>query len=137
MSTDFFDHAIKVGTDQRLPIRVKELAILAVGGHFEAQYEIYAHSRLAKLVGLSDEQVADALAGRIPVDLDGPEIAAYRLALAMAGGKGPVSGEIWGQVQDHFGKEEITVLIFLIGSYAYIAMVLNAGAVPAPVMVAA
>ena len=115
-------------------MRVKELAILAVGGHFEAQYQNYAHSRLAKLVGLSDEQVADALAGRVPQDLGGPEIATYRLAIAMASGKGPVSEEIWGQVKDHFGQEEIVVLVFLISSYAYIALVLNAGAVPAPVV---
>ncbi|KAJ4345480.1 uncharacterized protein N0V89_011612 [Didymosphaeria variabile] len=129
--TEFFDHAIKVGTDKRLPIRVKELAILAVGGHFEAAYENYAHAQLAKLIGLSDEQVADALAGREPVGLADAEIAAYRLALAMANSKGPVSDEIWGQVREHFGQEESAVLVFLISSYAYIAMVLNAGAVPA------
>lgn len=135
--TEFFDHAIRVGIDQRLPMRVKELAILAIGGHFEAQYQNYAHARLAKLVGLSDEQVTDALAGRVPEDLGGPEVAAYRLAMAMASGKGPVSEEIWGQVKDHFGQEEIVVLVFLISSYAYIALVLNAGAVPAPVVSAA
>ncbi|KAF2442431.1 hypothetical protein P171DRAFT_67181 [Karstenula rhodostoma CBS 690.94] len=127
--TEFFDHAIKVGTDKRLPIRVKELAILAVGGHFEAAYEKYAHARLARLIGLSDQQIADALAGREPVDLADAEIAAYRLSLAMVSGKGPVSEKIWSQVREHFGQEESAVLVFLISSYTYIAMVLNAGAV--------
>ncbi|KAK7192317.1 hypothetical protein DPSP01_004909 [Paraphaeosphaeria sporulosa] len=133
IGTAFFDHAIKVGTDQRLPIRVKEIAILAVGGHFQAAYENYAHARLAKLCGLSDEQVASALAGRDPIQgLADAEITAYRLALAMVSGKGPVSEEIWSQVRRYFGQEESAVLVFLISSYAYIAMVLNAGAVPAP-----
>lgn len=125
-----------MGTDQRLSIRVKELVILAVGGHFDAAYENYAHARLAKLIGLRTDQIVDALAGREAQDLDGAEVAAFRLALAMVGGKGPVSDEVWAKVREHFGREESAALIFLVSSYAYIAMVLNAAgsAAPGPVI---
>ena len=114
-------------------MRVKETAILAVGGHFEAAYENYAHARLAKLGGLSDEQVANILAGKEPTGLADAELTAFRLARAMVSGKGPVSEEIWSQVRAHFNQEESAILVFLISAYGYIAMVLNAGAVPAPV----
>ncbi|KAF9735887.1 hypothetical protein PMIN06_011807 [Paraphaeosphaeria minitans] len=133
--TGFFDHAIKLGTDTRLPIRVKEFAILAVGGHFDAAYENYAHTRLAKLIGLRDDQVADALAGREAQDSAPGEVAAFRLALAMVGGKGPVGESVWKGVRESFSREQSAALVFLISSYAYVAMALNAAGAPAPASV--
>ena len=51
------DRAQKLGEycrfNNSLPRDLSELAICLVGRHFKAQYEFYAHARLAKEAGLS------------------------------------------------------------------------------------
>lgn len=133
IGTSFFDHAIALGRDARLPLRAKELAILAVASHFRAAYEVYAHAALARRCGLSEMQVESALAGREPQGVEPHERAAFRVALAMAQGRGPVGDGVWAEVAACFGREESAVLVSLVGAYCYIAVVLNAGDVPAPV----
>ncbi len=51
-------------TDSELDPRLRELVILRVGAISKAGYEIHQHKRLAKSVGLSDEEIGAALRER-------------------------------------------------------------------------
>lgn len=51
-------------TDSELDPRLRELVILRVGTISKAGYEIHQHKRLAKSVGLSDEEIGAALRER-------------------------------------------------------------------------
>src|SRR5690348_11521029 len=55
------DRAQKLGEycrfNSSLPKDLSELAICLIGRHFKAQYEVYAHARLAKEAGVSNEIV--------------------------------------------------------------------------------
>ncbi len=51
-------------SESELDPKLRELVILRVGAISKASYEIYQHKRLAKSVGLSDEEIAAALRER-------------------------------------------------------------------------
>src|SRR5437868_846360 len=51
----------------KIPAKVNELAICEVGREFDSRHEYYAHSRLARDAGASDEAL-DAIAYRKPLD---------------------------------------------------------------------
>src|SRR5689334_8356238 len=46
-----------------LPDPVRQVAILVVGAHFNAAYELYAHVAVAEREGMSDARVSTLLAG--------------------------------------------------------------------------
>src|SRR3954468_22675707 len=62
-SPELADYAQKLGAYIRfsssLPARLNELAICVTGRYWTAQYEWYAHSRLAKQAGLADSIIDD------------------------------------------------------------------------------
>ncbi|HEV2989227.1 MAG TPA: carboxymuconolactone decarboxylase family protein [Candidatus Angelobacter sp.] len=51
-------------SESELDPKLRELVILRVGAISRATYEIYQHKRLAKSVGLSDDEIAAALRAR-------------------------------------------------------------------------
>ena len=88
---------------------VREIAILVVGTHFNAGYEIYAHGALAKNCGMSEERLATILGGSRPGDLTVEESCAFDTAKALTrGGILPEAlykraVEVFGQHGDLFG----------------------------------
>src|SRR3954471_9776971 len=80
-SPDLADRIQRVGEYVRfkssLPARLNELAILIVARYWTAQYEWYAHRKLAMEAGL-DPRIADAIAqGRRPSAMKEDETAVY------------------------------------------------------------
>ncbi|PQE18986.1 Carboxymuconolactone decarboxylase-like protein [Rutstroemia sp. NJR-2017a WRK4] len=53
-----------ISTYEGLNARARELAILAVGAHFNCAYELYAHKSIAGLLGFSGPQIVDMSEGR-------------------------------------------------------------------------
>ena len=76
--------ATAVRTENSLEANVYEVAILAVGVAWHAQFEWYAHERLARKAGVADEAFPLIKANAHPRHLDGiltaEELAAYTLA---------------------------------------------------------
>ena len=66
-------HADKRNTS--LSPRVHEVVILTVGAAWDSGYELYAHSAVGRLVGLSDDVVDALVAGRPPDFLNEQEAA--------------------------------------------------------------
>lgn len=59
--------------------RVREVVILAVGAVWHADYELYAHSAVARLAGISEDAVRTLASGGLPDDLSDHEKIAVRL----------------------------------------------------------
>ncbi|MGO9102818.1 MAG: carboxymuconolactone decarboxylase family protein [Mycobacterium sp.] len=60
--------------------RVRQVVILAVGAAWAADYEIYAHSAVARHSGIPDDAVRRLAAGSLPDTLSDEEKVAYRFA---------------------------------------------------------
>ncbi|KAK6504588.1 hypothetical protein TWF481_006527 [Arthrobotrys musiformis] len=126
-----------LGNIPSFPLKCREIAILAVGEHFGAQYELYSHARVAKKVGIPDTQIRDILEGRPPSEGTEEEVLSWQMAreLVGAGGsfkKGQLSESLWDRGEKAFGKEGLGALIHYIGFYAYTCIILNAGATSVP-----
>ena len=120
-----------IGTEARLPARVREVAILTTGARFNARYEIYAHEIMAEVAGLSASQIATLAAGGRPADLGPEEAIAHDVANALARGHIlPVS--TYARATALLGRDGVGELTFLIGGYCLISMVLNSFDAPVP-----
>lgn len=120
-----------IAAEARLPKTVREVAILTVGATYSARYELYAHEITAAQVGLSASQIATLAAGGRPADLNDTEAIAHDVAKAL------VSGHIlptstYDRATQLLGLDGVGELVFLIGGYCLIAMVLNCFDVPVP-----
>src|SRR5262244_3829431 len=74
---------VRFGTS--IPSKLNELAIIMAGRKWTAQYEFYAHRRLALEAGLSPA-IADAVAnGKRPDGMDADEAAVYDFASELLG----------------------------------------------------
>ncbi|WP_247312389.1 carboxymuconolactone decarboxylase family protein [Bradyrhizobium sp. 48] len=114
-----------------LPANVKEVAILVVGGHYRAAYEIYAHVAVAERVGMPLARISALVSNIKPADLAADESAAFDMVLALCGG-GPVPEPIWRLAVETLGDLGAAQLVFLVGVYAFVATTLNGFDVPAP-----
>lgn len=116
--------------------KCREVAILAIGEHYNAPYELYSHVRVAKKVGLEDTQIQDILEGRPPSGGTEQEIVAWEVARALVGAggakKGPLSAELWDRAEKAFGKTGAGGLIHYSGYYAYTSILLNGANVGVP-----
>jgi 4-carboxymuconolactone decarboxylase len=111
--------------------RLKEFAIIIVGRHWTAQYEWYAHHKLALKAGVSP-QVCDAIAeGKRPSGMTADEEAIYDFAMELLNTK-QVSDRNFAAMKDKFGERGIAELIFLISHYTSVSMFLNVDKHPLP-----
>jgi 4-carboxymuconolactone decarboxylase len=118
-----------------LPAALNEMAICMAGRKWTAQYEFYAHRRLALEAGL-DAAILDAIAaGTHPGKLSDDEAAVYEFANELLG-TGQVSDAAYGGVKDRFGEKGVMDLVGAVGYYSLVSMVLNVDRVPLPAGVA-
>ena len=118
-----------------LPKRVHEIVILAVGAHFDAAYELYAHCAVAQQAGLTDRQIAALVVGVKPDDLSDEEAIAFDCARVLARG-GVLPGFLYAAAQKSFGDDGVAQVTYLAATYAFVSMTLNAYDIPAPEVMA-
>ncbi|MQA09511.1 MAG: carboxymuconolactone decarboxylase family protein [Pseudonocardiaceae bacterium] len=111
----------------RLPARLRELAILAVGAGCD--YEWYSHSRVALAVGVTHADLDALAAGGVPESCDEREAVALRLCRALPH---EVPDELYELARRHFDEAELVELSVLTGYYRLLAGVLATFDVPAP-----
>ena len=134
-SPELADAAQKLGEYVRfkssIPPRLNELAILLTARHWTAQYEWFAHRRLAMQAGVSQD-IADAIAeGKKPAVLGPEETIVYNFCHELLD-TGQVSDANYKAVVDKFGERGAVDLIGVMGYYSLVAMVLNVDRVPIP-----
>lgn len=110
---------------------VRQVAILVVGAHFDAAYELYAHIAVAEKEGMSDARLSTLVAGCRPSDLDDEEGCAYDVAFALTNG-GVLPGPCYARALKVFGAHGAAELIHLVGLYCLVSTTLNGFNVPVP-----
>lgn len=114
-----------------LPPRLSELAILVTARAWTAQFEWYAHAKLALKGGL-DPKIVDAIAERRdpPFEKDDERIV-FTFCHELHATHG-VSDETYERTKAAVGERGLVELIGLCGYYVMVAMTLNVAQVPLP-----
>jgi alkylhydroperoxidase family enzyme len=103
--------------------RARELLILAVARRTDSPYLWREHARIARAVGVTEEEI-DALDGcggdRWPA-LDAALLCAVDEMLE----RDAVGDATWTTLAEHFDERELLELLFVVGTYTCLAMVLN------------
>jgi 4-carboxymuconolactone decarboxylase len=134
-SPDVADRVQRVGEYVRfhttIPAPLNELAILITGRFWGAQFEFWAHRRLAKTAGLADA-IIDAIAeGRRPSSMSDDERIVYDFCTELFRDRA-VSDRTFKAAVDRFGEQGIIDLIAASGYYSIVSMVLNVDRYPLP-----
>ena len=108
-------------TQQQLPAKLRELAILRVARLSKAEYEWVQHVPIAKMTGASDEQVA-ALERDDPTAacFDPVERVVLRATDEIVRDGGPSDGT-FTDLASHFSHREIVELVLAVGFYMVMA----------------
>ncbi len=114
---------------KRLSPSAKQVAILVVGARFKAAYELYAHAATAAKEGMDPVKIATLAAGSRPPDLTPEEACAFDVATALLGG-GVLAGATYRAALNLLGQGALYELVLWIGTYAQVAITLNAFDVP-------
>jgi 4-carboxymuconolactone decarboxylase len=112
-----------------LPARVKEIAILVVGGHYKASFEIQAHLAVAAQVGMPRTRTAALIANVRPSDLSSDESIAFDVAFQLCQG-GALPDSTYQSAVAAFGESGASQLIYLVGLYSLISVTLNGFDIP-------
>jgi 4-carboxymuconolactone decarboxylase len=111
--------------------RLLEVAIITVGARWKAEFEWWAHARMAREHGVPQDVVAAIGRGEDPPFAAGDEQAVYQVARQLAL-TGHVDHHAYDAAHALLGDAGMVELISLCGYYTLISFLLNAFAVPLP-----
>ncbi|MGA2020547.1 MAG: hypothetical protein ABSH02_08165 [Candidatus Sulfotelmatobacter sp.] len=114
-----------------LPKSVLQIAVLVTGTRLCARYQVYGHEHLAEGAGVPTAKIATIVAGERPTDLSRDEAVAYDVAAALNRG-GPLAETIYQAGVDAFGKQGMAEIIYLVGCFHLVGIILNGYDVPVP-----
>jgi 4-carboxymuconolactone decarboxylase len=114
-----------------LPSRLNEFAILVTARKWTAQYEWFAHHRLALKAGLDPAIAEDLAQGRHPANMPPDEEAVYNFCHELHT-TNQVSDASFKAVKDRFGEQGVVDLVAVSGYYVLVSMVLNTDRTPMP-----
>src|SRR5262249_59376261 len=114
-----------------IPAALNEMAILITGRFWNAQFEFWAHSRLARAAGL-DGALIDAIArGRRPAAMSEDERIVYDFCTELFRDKA-ISDVTFKAAAGRFGEQGVIDLVAASGYYSIVSMVLNVDRYPLP-----
>lgn len=111
--------------------RLSEVAIITVGARWKAEFEWWAHARMAREHGVPDGVVHAIGRGEEPQFAADDERTVYAVAHELAD-IGQVSQPSYDAARDLLGEAGLVELVTLCGYYTMISYLLNAFAVPLP-----
>ncbi len=126
-----WDLTLSMTANATLPDNVRQIAILVVGAHFKAAYEIYAHIAVAEHEGMKEARLATLVAGLKPADLSADEALGFDIAHALVGGS-TLPEPLYRLSVATFGQHGANELIYLVGLYCVVSVTLNGFNVPVP-----
>jgi 4-carboxymuconolactone decarboxylase len=111
--------------------RARELVILITAAAWQSEFEWWAHVRIGKHVGLTDEEI-DAVRTSGPLSLeDLEEQAAVDVARATTT-RGDLDDDEYVRAQDELGDRVLIEVLTLVGYYALLALQMRVHRVPLP-----
>jgi hypothetical protein len=119
-----WDLTLSMTANATLTDNLRQIAILVVGAHFNAAYEIYAHIAVAEREGMKPARLATLSAGLKPADLAADEALTFDITHALVGG-GTLPEPLYRLAVSTFGQHGTNELIYLVGLYCLVSMTLN------------
>ena len=129
--------ATAVRSENSLEPRLYEVAILVVGVHWQAEFEWYAHEKIARRAGVNAAALPlikrNAPAEQLHGVLQPDELAVYKLARELMGTR-RVSDGTYSATKSALGADDrkIADLCMTIGCYTAVSQILNMFEVPLP-----
>jgi 4-carboxymuconolactone decarboxylase len=114
-----------------LPPRLNEFAILITARRWNAQYEWFAHHRLAMAGGLDPAVAEDLANGRVPANMKPDEQVVYDFTTELHE-RHAVADATYKRAVDAFGEQGVADLIAVTGYYVLVAMTVNVDRTPIP-----
>jgi len=114
-----------------VPKPLMELAILVAGAHWKAEFEFWAHARLARQAGVDDAIIGALAAGRRPTFAKPEEAAVYDLCSELYEHR-RVSDATYARAVETLGELAVVELIATAGYYCMVCLTLNAYQVGLP-----
>jgi 4-carboxymuconolactone decarboxylase len=124
MNKTMYDHA-------KLPKSVLQVCVLVTGAHMKARYQIFGHEQLAADAGVPLRKIATLAAGQRPPDLTPEESVAFDVAYAL-NQSGPIAESTYRAGETTFGREGMAEIIYLVGTFHLVAIILNGYDVSVP-----
>lgn len=121
--------------DTTLSADVAELAIILTGKHWTAQFEFWAHARLARQAGLPDDIIEAVRTGSSPTFAPGERGDQYRAVhdfVTEYFRTNRVSDATYQQAVAALGEGGVVDLIGVVGYYGLVSFTLNVFEVPLP-----
>jgi 4-carboxymuconolactone decarboxylase len=119
----------------KLDKRTRQVVILTVGAVWNSPYELYAHSKEARKVGLPEVAIQALTSGESPEGLTSNELVAHRFARQLSAER-RVDDDLYRKAKQAFGEEGLVDMIYLIGIYLVTCALLNGFEIPAPISAA-
>jgi 4-carboxymuconolactone decarboxylase len=114
-----------------LPEALRETIILATAREIKSQYEFYAHARLARQAGLSEDTIQAIAHGTAPQGLAGDEERLVRYVQELLRNH-KISDATFNAVRDRFGMQKTLEITALVGHYLLVGQILAAFEVELP-----
>jgi 4-carboxymuconolactone decarboxylase len=114
-----------------LPEALRETIILATAREIKSQYEFFAHARLARQAGLSENTIQAIAHGTAPQGLSGDEEKLVRYVQELLRHH-KISDATFNAVRDRFGMQKTLEITALVGHYLLVGQVLAAFDVELP-----
>lgn len=111
--------------------RMREVVILSVGAVWKSGYELYAHSAVARKVGIPETAIQALVLGNSSEELTDNEVIAHRFARQLTA-EHRMDEDLYRQAERAFGREGLVDMTYLIGIYLLTCAILNAFDVPVP-----
>ena len=121
----------QVRFNSNLPAPLREMAILMAARHWTAQYEWYAHKSAALSAGLNTAIVTAIAAGEKPATMQANEAALHRFCSELLETK-RVGDDTFAAAKAAFGEQGVAEIIFTLGYYSMVSMLLNVDDYPLP-----
>jgi 4-carboxymuconolactone decarboxylase len=121
--------ADKAGT--ALSRRVHEVVVLTVGAAWRSDYELYAHSAVAKVAGLSDAVIRAIASGQTPILESEGEAIAHAFSSQLVH-EHRVDQNTYANAARTFGDKGVVDMVMLIGLYLTTCAIINAFEIPTP-----
>ncbi len=125
----YLGEAIRYG--MQTPDRAREIAILELARLRQCDFEWYAHERLGRQSGLTEEELQALMTGSEIDTLDPQEEAIRHLTRELAERR-DVDGEHLSGLRDLLGDAMVMEVITLVGYYDLLALSLNVWRTPLP-----
>jgi 4-carboxymuconolactone decarboxylase len=118
-------------TRTSVPRRTLELMVITVGAHWKAEFEWYAHARMARENGVPDSVIAAIGTGDVPSFESDDDTVMYRVARQLVE-SGRLDDATYRAAERIVGTRGLVEVISLCGFYTLISFLLNGFDVPVP-----